>query len=77
MVVVTAPAPSPTQARETLRYPPTSCNGVWVQGFGAAAHNEDVDSNARLRALDEKISTWDLNNLNQLFDAFSKPRVIV
>jgi len=37
----------------------------------------DVDSNARLRALEEKILTWDLNNLNQLFDAFSKPRVIV
>lgn len=37
----------------------------------------DIDANARLRALEEKISTWDLNHLNQLFDLYSKPRVIV
>ncbi|MCX5710685.1 MAG: hypothetical protein NT060_01755 [Candidatus Omnitrophica bacterium] len=36
----------------------------------------DIDSNARLRAMEEKIWAWDINNLNQLFDAFSKPRVI-
>jgi hypothetical protein len=36
----------------------------------------DVDTNARLRAMEEKILTWDLNHLNQLFDLFSKPRVI-
>jgi len=37
---------------------------------------QEVDANARLRALEEKILTWDLNNLNQIFDLFSKPRVI-
>jgi hypothetical protein len=36
----------------------------------------EVDPNARLRALEEKIWTWDLNNLNQILDLFSKPRVI-
>ena len=38
---------------------------------------QDVDANARLRALEEKIWTWDLNNLNQILDLFYKPRVIV
>jgi len=38
---------------------------------------QDIDANARLRALEEKIWTWDLNNLNQLLDVFYKPRVIV
>jgi len=38
---------------------------------------QDIDSNARLRALEEKIWTWDLNNLNQILDLFSKPRVII
>lgn len=37
---------------------------------------KDVDVNARLRALEEKIITWDLNNLNQILDLFSQPRVI-
>jgi len=37
----------------------------------------DVDANAKLRALEEKIWTWDINNVNQIFDLFSKPRVIV
>jgi len=36
----------------------------------------EVDPNARLRALEEKVWTWDLNNLNQILDLFSKPRVI-
>jgi len=36
----------------------------------------DIDSNTRLRAMEEKIWAWDINNLNQLFDVFSKPRVI-
>ena len=39
--------------------------------------SQGIDSNARLRALEEKILTWDLNNLNQLLDLFAKPRVIV
>jgi hypothetical protein len=38
---------------------------------------QDIEVNARLRALEEKILTWDLNNLNQVLDFFSKPRVIV
>ncbi len=38
---------------------------------------QDIDTNARLRALEEKILTWDVNNLNQVLDLFSKPRVIV
>jgi hypothetical protein len=37
---------------------------------------KEVDPNARLRALEEKIWTWDLNNLNQMLDLFSKPRII-
>ncbi|MFA5356163.1 MAG: hypothetical protein WC301_01975 [Candidatus Omnitrophota bacterium] len=37
---------------------------------------EDIDSNTRLRALEEKILAWDMNKLNQLFDLFSKPRII-
>lgn len=36
----------------------------------------DVDTNARLRALEEKIWTWDLDNLNQVLDLFYKPRII-
>lgn len=38
---------------------------------------QDIDANARLKAMEEKVWTWDLNNLNQLFDLFSKPRLIV
>ncbi|HNW39693.1 MAG TPA: ATP-binding protein [Candidatus Omnitrophota bacterium] len=37
---------------------------------------KEVDPNARLRALEEKIWTWDLNSLNQILDLFSKPRII-
>jgi len=36
----------------------------------------DIDTNTRLRALEEKIWTWDINNLNQVLDLFSKPWVI-
>ncbi|MCX5702091.1 MAG: hypothetical protein NTW64_03820, partial [Candidatus Omnitrophica bacterium] len=38
---------------------------------------QDIETNARLRALEEKILTWDLNNLNQILDLFYKPRVIL
>lgn len=38
---------------------------------------KDVDQNSRLRALEEKIWTWDINNVNQLLDLFAKSRVIV
>ena len=37
---------------------------------------KDIDTNTRLRALEEKIWTWDINNLNQIFDLFSKPWVV-
>ena len=38
---------------------------------------KDIDANTRLRALEEKIWTWDIGNLNQLLDLYSKPWVIV
>lgn len=38
---------------------------------------KDIDANARLRAMEEKILTWDLGNLNQLLDLYSKPRIIL
>jgi hypothetical protein len=37
----------------------------------------DADSNARLRAMNDKIWTWDLNNLNRLMDLYSRPRIII
>ena len=37
---------------------------------------KDIDMNTRLRALEEKIWTWDINSLNQMLDLYSKPRVI-
>jgi len=37
---------------------------------------KDIDSNTRLRALEEKIWTWDINGLNQILDLYSRPRVI-
>ena len=37
---------------------------------------KDIDANTRLRALEEKIWTWDINSLNKILDLFSKPRVI-
>jgi len=37
---------------------------------------QDIDPNTRLRALEEKIWTWDLDNLNQILDLFYKPRII-
>ena len=38
---------------------------------------KDIDANARLRAMEEKILTWDLGSLNQLLDLYSKPRLIL
>ena len=38
---------------------------------------KEIDDNARLRALEEKVLTWDINNLNEMFDLFFKPRMIV
>ncbi|MFH0913178.1 MAG: ATP-binding protein [Candidatus Omnitrophota bacterium] len=37
---------------------------------------QDIDQNTRLKALEEKVWTWDLNNLNQILDLFYKPRII-
>ncbi len=37
---------------------------------------KDIDTNTRLRALEEKIWTWDINSLNQILDLYSRPRVI-
>ena len=35
-----------------------------------------IDANARLRAMEEKIYTWDIGNLNHLLDLYSRPLVI-
>lgn len=37
---------------------------------------DNLDPNSRLRALEEKIWTWDINHLNMMFDMFSKPRIV-
>lgn len=36
----------------------------------------DIDQTTRLRAMEEKIWTWDIKNLNNILDLFSKPRLI-
>ncbi|MFA5038756.1 MAG: ATP-binding protein [Candidatus Omnitrophota bacterium] len=36
----------------------------------------DIDRNARLLAKESSISTWDIENLNNLFDIYGKPRII-
>lgn len=38
---------------------------------------QDIDINTRLRAMEKKIWTWDINNLNQILDVFFKPRIII
>lgn len=37
---------------------------------------DEIDPNTKLRAMEEKIWTWDINSLNQILDLFSKPWVI-
>jgi len=37
----------------------------------------DIDQNTRLRAMEEKIWAWDVNRVNEIFDLYFKPRVIV
>ncbi|MCM8779774.1 MAG: hypothetical protein NC914_01295 [Candidatus Omnitrophica bacterium] len=37
----------------------------------------NIESNARLKALEEKILPWNLDNLNFILDLFSKSRIIV
>ncbi|MCX5703025.1 MAG: ATP-binding protein [Candidatus Omnitrophica bacterium] len=36
----------------------------------------EIDMNTRLRALEDKIWTWDINKLNQILELYSKPWVI-
>ncbi len=38
---------------------------------------EGIDVNTRLKALEEKIWTWDINSLNQILDLYSRPWVVV
>lgn len=38
---------------------------------------KDIDDNTRLRALEEKVWAWDINNINQLFDLYSTPWVMM
>lgn len=37
---------------------------------------KDIDMTAKLRAMEEKIWTWDIDNLNQVLDLYSKPGVV-
>ena len=37
---------------------------------------DEIDINARLRALDEKILTWGLSQVNELMDLYAKPRIV-
>ena len=36
----------------------------------------DIEANTRLKAMEEKVWTWDINNLNNIMDLFSKPRLV-
>jgi hypothetical protein len=38
--------------------------------------NYNIDTNVRLKALQEKVLTWNLNDLNLILDLYNKPRVI-
>jgi len=38
--------------------------------------SEEICANARLRALDEKILTWNLGDINYIMDMFYRPRII-
>ncbi len=49
---------------------------IYFKGRKIIIALQDIDTNARLRALEEKILTCDLNNLNQILDLFYQPRVI-
>lgn len=37
---------------------------------------QDIDYNTRLRAMEEKVLAWDINDVNQFMDLFFRPRVI-
>jgi len=38
--------------------------------------NYNIDTNVRLKAMEEKVLTWDLDDLNLILDLYNKPRVI-
>lgn len=38
--------------------------------------NFDVDTNVRLKAMEEKVLTWDLDDLNLILDLYNRPRVV-
>jgi hypothetical protein len=38
--------------------------------------NYDIDANVRLKAMEEKVITWNLDDLNLIFDLYSEPRVV-
>ncbi|MBU1998432.1 MAG: hypothetical protein KKE64_02935, partial [Candidatus Omnitrophica bacterium] len=38
--------------------------------------SSDIEDSSLLRALEEKILTWDLNKLNSILDLYSRPRVV-
>ncbi len=38
--------------------------------------SDNIDSNAKLKALEEKIWAWDPNNINFILDLYNKPRII-
>lgn len=38
---------------------------------------QNTDVNARLRAMEEEILTWDLNNINQILDFFAQPKILL
>ena len=39
--------------------------------------SDNIDTNVRLKAMEEKILTWDLDDLNLILDLYDKPRVIL
>ena len=39
--------------------------------------NYSIDTNARLKAMEEKVLTWNLDDLNLILDLYNKPRVIL
>jgi hypothetical protein len=56
-------------ARECKKYKSRTQRRIFITPI-------DIDTNVRLRALEEKIWTWNLNSINLLFDLFNKPAII-
>jgi len=38
--------------------------------------NSNIDTNVRLKAMEEKVLTWDLDDLNLILDLYNKPRIV-